>query len=54
LGSGYGDGSEEGMDAGVAEAQAGDALAVGVGGLGDVGEDGVADDRVVADRLGVE
>ena len=49
-----GDGGEEGVDAGVAETQSGDTLAVDDGGLGDLVEDGVADDRVVADRLGVK
>jgi hypothetical protein len=42
------------VDASVAEAEPGHSAPVDVGGLGDVVEDGVADDRVVADRLGVE
>ena len=46
--------ARQGVDAGVAETQSGDTLAVDDGGLGELVEDGVADDRVVADRLGVE
>ena len=49
-----GDRREQGVDAAVAETQSGHASPVDEGGLVDGVEHGVADDRVVTDRLGVE